>query len=227
MPSSKKLTDATSSRDRFLDIIKNHPDKPNLKSMSIALGRNPAYLHQFIHRGSPRVLPEQLRHRLAAILGIDERLLRQNQPSATGEFNEDTDTLASLLSINFLDHPSQETAHSQPWFLPDELLRKNGVSSTKSIRLAVVGDTTADHVINPGDVVMLDLSDKSPHRAGYFGIDGGDHVRVRYLETAETTSPVKLLISHDSKSGGYVTEKKGINILGRVIFHSRMFGNHA
>ena len=204
----KKLIDTTSLRDRFLDLIKNHPDKPNLKSMSIALGRNPAYLHQFIHRGSPRILPEQLRHRLAAILGVDERLLRQHNSSADDAFDDETNTTTSLQSINFLDHPSQASANTQPWFLPEELLRKNGVSSAKSIRLAVVGDTTVDHVINPGDVVMLDLSDQSPHRAGYFGIDGGDHIRVRYLETAGTKSPVKLFISHDSKSGGYVTEKK-------------------
>lgn len=227
MPPLNKLIDKTSSRDRFLDIVKNHPDKPNLKSMSIALGRNPAYLHQFIHRGSPRVLPEKLRHRLAAILGVDEHLLRQHDSSADDAFDDETNTTTSLQSINFLDHPSQASANTQPWFLPEELLRKNGVSSAKSIRLAVVGDTTVDHVINPGDVVMLDLSDQSPHRAGYFGIDGGDHIRVRYLETAGTKSPVKLFISHDSKSGGYVTEKNNINILGRVIFHSRMFGSYA
>ena len=224
MSSSKTLTKPTSSRERFLDLIKNHPDKPNLKSMSIALGRNPAYLHQFIHRGSPRVLPEKLRHRLAALLGVDERLLRQHDLSPEDEAEDASTSLASLRSIKFLDHPSQQT-HTQPWFLPADLLEKNGILCTKSLRLAIVGDTTIDHVINPGDVVMLDFSDQSPHRAGYFCIDGGDHIRIRYLEAVGKKPPTNIYISHNSKSSGYVTEIANISILGRAIFHSRIFGH--
>ena len=44
-------------------------------SLSRLLGRNPAYIQQFIHRGSPRRLAEEDRRRLAAYLGIDESLL--------------------------------------------------------------------------------------------------------------------------------------------------------
>jgi hypothetical protein len=44
--------------------------------LSRAIERNNAYVHQFIHRGSPRNLPEDVRHLLATILDVPEDRLR-------------------------------------------------------------------------------------------------------------------------------------------------------
>lgn len=47
-----------------------------LKDLSMQLGKNPAYLQQYIVKGSPRVLPEEIRHRLATVLGVPEDALK-------------------------------------------------------------------------------------------------------------------------------------------------------
>jgi SOS-response transcriptional repressor LexA len=47
-----------------------------LKSASMKLGKNHAYLQQFIHRGVPARLPEDARHALARLLGVEEARLR-------------------------------------------------------------------------------------------------------------------------------------------------------
>lgn len=47
-----------------------------LKSLSIALGKSATYLHNFVHRGSPRRLHEDDRQKLAELLRIDESSLR-------------------------------------------------------------------------------------------------------------------------------------------------------
>ena len=44
-------------------------------ALSRLIGRNPAYIQQFIHRGSPRKLAEDDRKLLARYLGVDESLL--------------------------------------------------------------------------------------------------------------------------------------------------------
>lgn len=44
----------------------------NPASVSKALGLNHAYIQQFLRRGSPRVLPETVRIRLAHLLGVDQ-----------------------------------------------------------------------------------------------------------------------------------------------------------
>src|SRR5436853_7584908 len=43
--------------------------------LSRLLGRNPAYVQQYIKRGSPRRLAEEDRRRLARYFGVDEALL--------------------------------------------------------------------------------------------------------------------------------------------------------
>ena len=44
-------------------------------ALSRLIGRNPAYIQQFIHRGSPRKLAEDDRKLLARYLGVDESML--------------------------------------------------------------------------------------------------------------------------------------------------------
>ena len=44
-------------------------------SISRLLGRNPAYVQQFIKRGSPRKLDDQDRKTLACFFGVDEQVL--------------------------------------------------------------------------------------------------------------------------------------------------------
>jgi len=48
----------------------------SLSELSLKVGKNHAYFQQFIKRGVPNRLPEEVRGRVAEILGIDERLLK-------------------------------------------------------------------------------------------------------------------------------------------------------
>jgi phage repressor protein C with HTH and peptisase S24 domain len=48
----------------------------SLSEVSIKLGRNHAYLQQFLERGVPRILPEAVRPALAALLQVEESALR-------------------------------------------------------------------------------------------------------------------------------------------------------
>lgn len=52
----------------------------SLNRTSVAIGRNPAFLQQFLERGSPRRLGELDRLHLAMHLGIDERRLGARDP---------------------------------------------------------------------------------------------------------------------------------------------------
>ena len=52
----------------------------DLKHASLAIGKNPAYLHQFLYRGTPKVLPEDTREALAALLGVASDELRHSTP---------------------------------------------------------------------------------------------------------------------------------------------------
>src|SRR5579871_2400388 len=54
----------------------------SLSELSLKVGRNHAYFQQFIKRGVPNRLPEEVRGRVAEILGIDERILKEPSMAA-------------------------------------------------------------------------------------------------------------------------------------------------
>ncbi|WP_342657150.1 hypothetical protein NPJ82_09350 [Sphingomonas sp. NY01] len=51
-----------------------------MANLSRSIGRNDAYLQQYVARGTPRRLPEDERRKLAMILQVDERLLGARDP---------------------------------------------------------------------------------------------------------------------------------------------------
>jgi hypothetical protein len=70
--------DATGVRRNLIEHAKERGF--SLAALSTVVGRNPAYLQQYVERGSPKVLPEDVRLRLAMALSIDERLLGARDP---------------------------------------------------------------------------------------------------------------------------------------------------
>ena len=60
--------DSIREKIRF-NIEKNK--KYNLRELSRTLKKNDAYLHQYIYRGTPRILPEEYRYKLAEILNVN------------------------------------------------------------------------------------------------------------------------------------------------------------
>jgi hypothetical protein len=56
----------------------------NLAQASKAVGKNSAYLQQFVRRGIPRVLPEDIREALAALLEVSPSALRGSLPAKGG-----------------------------------------------------------------------------------------------------------------------------------------------
>lgn len=183
----------------------------SLKTLSIAAGKNPAYLHQFIYRGSPRLLPEDVRHKIASILGVSEYTLRH-----PGEYTQPDNTL-----IRYLDHPSQKDFSDGPWHVPHSLLNDTLKLSVSDIRLAVVGDTTHDFSISCGDIIMMNVSDKNPLTAGYFALNAGSHIRVRHLE--QVGQKDKRIIISGNGSMPYSSLDTLDDILGRVVFHAHIF----
>ncbi len=70
-------------RKLLVDSLARRPDL-DLKNLSLVIGRNHAYLQQYLMRGSPRELPEAVRHGLAPLLGVSPDDLRSTAAPAGG-----------------------------------------------------------------------------------------------------------------------------------------------
>jgi len=62
-------------RKLLLELIAANPDY-DMKRLSEALGKNAAYVQQYMHKGSPKDLREPEREKLGAILGVDPDVFR-------------------------------------------------------------------------------------------------------------------------------------------------------
>lgn len=127
--------------------------------LSRMLGRNPAYIQQFVRRGVPKRLKEEERRKLARYFSVSE--------AALGGPPEEPARDDGLVSIK--RHPVLVSAgpgaivgaeSGKPYFGFDERWLKS-LTSTPSSRLSIVrveGDSMAP-TLNPGDDILVDLDD--------------------------------------------------------------------
>ena len=73
----KKNIENDNIREKIKVIIKRDK-KYNLRDLSRTLQKNDAYLQQYLFRGTPKILPEEYRHRLAEILNVNITELTPN-----------------------------------------------------------------------------------------------------------------------------------------------------
>ena len=127
--------------------------------LSRMLGRNSAYIQQFVRRGVPKRLKEEERRKLARYFSVAETLLGGPPGESGGP--------AGLVSVN--RHPVAVSAgpgavvteeFGKPYFAFDERWLK-ALTATTTDNLSIVrveGDSMAP-TLNAGDEILVDLGD--------------------------------------------------------------------
>ena len=127
--------------------------------LSRMLGRNPAYIQQFVRRGVPKRLKEEERRKLARYFSVSETLL--------GGSPESEQAPGGLVSVK--RHPVRVSAGpgavvteelGKPYFAFDERWLK-GLTGSRPPSLSIVqveGDSMAP-TLNAGDEILVDLGD--------------------------------------------------------------------
>lgn len=97
-------------RKLLVDTLARRSDL-DLKNLSLAIGRNHAYLQQYLMRGSPRELPESARHGLAPLLGVSPDDLRSSAPpTGGGRLEGDVRSAGALRAVERADLPVYASA---------------------------------------------------------------------------------------------------------------------
>lgn len=133
-----------------------HKHGEDYASLSRLVGRNPAYIQQFIKRGTPRNLPERERAILARYFGVDPRIL--GAPDDDSAMHPDGLRLVPKLAVG-------ASAGAGAWAEGEALagrvgfdeawLRKLGVDPKQVSLIRVEGDSMQP-VLNDGDDIMVD-----------------------------------------------------------------------
>lgn len=150
-----------------------------LSALSRMLGRNQAYLGQFVNRGSPRVLPERERRMLADFLAIDEALLGAPPPTPD---TVAVPWLAVQAAAGAGQVPDEQVLRTER--LPRAALRGAGVAPDAASVIAVTGDSMAP-TLRDGDRLLVDASARRvAARGGIYVMRRGEAVVVKRLVPA-------------------------------------------
>jgi phage repressor protein C with HTH and peptisase S24 domain len=190
--------------------------------LSRMLGRNPAYIQQFVRRGVPKRLKEEERRKLARYFSVSETLL--------GGPPEDEAAPHGLLSVK--RHPVSVSAGpgsvvneelGKPYFAFDERWLK-ALTPTSPANLSIVrveGDSMSP-TLNAGDEILVDLGDCMERlRDGIYVLRIDDAVVVKRL----ALNPLGRRVTVQSDNPAYPDwpdcSLDDINCIGRVIWAGR------
>lgn len=133
----------------------------SLSALSAAIRRNPAYLQQFVARGTPRVLAEADRGTLAAMLGISEQSLG-GPPAPEQPFQlPRLDIEASAGPGTYAESDLVLGVDAVDPRLARALKLKQGQAGLITVR----GDSMEPQ-LNDGDQLIVDTADRRPGRNG-------------------------------------------------------------
>jgi SOS-response transcriptional repressor LexA len=213
-------------RETLERLITEHGD--DFASLSKLLGRNPAYVQQFIRRGIPRKLDEEDRRTLAHYFGVDEAMLGgpvapQTRPGPLRARGRDM-ALVPLLRIGASAGPgavvSDEAPEAQIGF-ETRWLRKLGSNPANLSIIQVSGDSMSPTLAD-GDDILVDRADTAGRlRDGIYVLRIDDALMVKRL----AMNPVARTLTIKSDNPSYPEwtncDPARINIIGRVVWVGR------
>ncbi len=194
--------------------------------LSRLIGRNPAYIQQYIKRGSPRRLDERDRALLARYFRIDERLLG-GPASATLPAPDD-----ALLPVPRLDVGASAGAGSlseddraEALFAFDKRwLRRMTHNPDRLAIIRVEGDSMVP-TLGHGDDIMVDSGDAVARlRDGIYVLRRDGVLLVKRLVRAPNGGRVTIISDNSAYPAQSDVAVGELDILGRVLWTGRCVG---
>ena len=191
--------------------------------LSRLLGRNPAYIQQYIRRGSPRRLAETDRRRLARYFGVDEALLG-GPAVAVGVGLQavprlDVDAAAGAGAFDGEERGEAHIAFDPVW------LRRLARGAPEQLSIIRVAGDSMVPTLADGDDILVDRGDRAERvRDGVYVLRMDDALVVKRL----AMNPAGRTLTVRSDNPAYPSwpdcDPAAVEIVGRVVWTGRRIG---
>ena len=189
--------------------------------LSRLLGRNAAYIQQFLKRGSPKTLDPRDRRILAQFFGVEEELLG-GPPRAKRS--------GDLIEIPLLDvrasagHGAMteiEARHARFGF-DEKWLKQLTASRPASLSVIRVEGDSMEPTLSGGDEVMVDLSDTGQRlRDGIYVIRSDDALVVKRVALGPQGRQISIVSDNQAYPSWPDVDRRSLHIIGRVLWFGR------
>ena len=195
----------------------------SLAGLSRLIGRNPAYLQQYVTRGSPRHLDEPDLRKIAEFLGISPRVI------ATRAFDNGslgTARTASSVAEDWVEVPrlpldasagpgafSAEEISYDTFRFTRRWLREMGLEGAELTAIRVEGDSM-EPLLRSGDEIFVDRNKRQGE--GIHVVRIGDALHVKQVQ-ASAPGRIKLISANDAYAPLELARDE-IEVIGRVVW---------
>jgi hypothetical protein len=195
-------------------------NREDYASLSKLVGRNAAYIQQFIKRGSPKRLGERERGILARYFGVDEALL--GAPKVPGRRRDGLRLVPKLRieasagsgALTDVEALAGQVGFDENW------LKKMGCEPAQLSLIRVSGDSMVPTLVD-GDDIMVDRGAANrPLRDGIYVIRMDDVLMVKRLAKGPSGT-VSVLSDNPVYPDWSNVDGIEITIIGRVVWVSR------
>ena len=211
-------------------ILDRHEDYAGLSRL---LGRNPAYVQQFVKRGTPRTLAPEDRATLARYFDVPESLL--GGPAEEGaRLVEANAGAAALRSADLVAIPrlalgasagpgrvAEAEAAKARFPFPPRLLRDLGATDLAALSMIQVEGDSMLPTLGHGDDILVDAADAAPRlRDGIYVLRTDDLLLVKRLAVRPDGALSVISDNRDYPSWPDV-DRATLALVGRVIWAGR------
>lgn len=209
-------------------------------SISALLGRNHAYIQQYIKRGTPRTLKVEDRRRIAEHFGVApdvldvpmiERTIQMPQ-SNPDDHQAQSDQLVHVLYHRRSDHqaPSNRGGDVPVMAFSQSLLKSfTGGKDPDTILLIAIDGDAMSPTLNPGDLALVVMDKDEPLRDGVYAIRTHEEIVVRRISITPHPSGKgairsdTVIVSSDSPDypGWQNYGVDTLDIMGRIVWSGR------
>jgi hypothetical protein len=206
-------------------IVERREDYAGLSRL---LGRNPAYVQQYVKRGSPRRLAERDRQLLARYFGVGEDRLggpplvaTPPAPARPARRTRPDVVMVPRLRLEASAGPGREVADERrgpPLPFAAATLRDMGAAGVEALSLVRVQGDSMLPTLADGDDILVDTKDAADRlREGVYVLRLGDGLLVKRIAVAPGGA---LSVLSDNPAGPRWTDvdRREVHVIGRVLW---------
>ncbi|WP_336977337.1 S24 family peptidase [Altererythrobacter fulvus] len=178
-------------------------------SISRLLGRNSAYIQQFVKRGSPARLDQSDIALLALHFDVPVEMLGGKEGPTVGQ--------RSIVKVPLLNGTGNDS-RSQ-WRLVDAAWLGRLCDQPAGVAiLPIVGEAMEPTLRNGDEVMISRVRFQESVREGLYAIRGSSEIFVRRIAIDPTKNRLTVLTDHPAYPSWQGIQRKGVDIVGRVIW---------
>ena len=195
-------------RQALDDLIREREE--TYAAVSRLLGRNSAYIQQYIKRGTPARLDQSDIAQLALHFDVPAKLLGGKESSPTSRRSVIT---VPVIEVQGLGTPQERSRIVDEAWLRGLCHRPAGVAI-----LPVVGEAMRPTLQNSNEVIIESLRSHDALYDGLYAIRGSSETFVRRIALDPTKNRISVLTDHPAFPSWNGVQRKAVNVVGKVIW---------